>query len=63
MVALLLSVVSLVVVSLVPRSHLYWSGYETTCLRRSALLKHCKRVVSQATRHYFGETCHLWVPQ
>ena len=30
-VALVLSIVSLVVVTLVPRPHLCWSGRETTC--------------------------------
>ena len=32
MVALFLSAVSLVVVSLIPRPHLYWSGYKTNLL-------------------------------
>ena len=43
-VALVLSTVSLVVVTLVPRPHLYWSGCENTCSRGSVLLKRYKRV-------------------
>ena len=42
--AILASFWTSVVVSLVPRPHLYWSGYETTCSHGSALLKHCKSV-------------------